>query len=369
LHGQLSFQDVHIPLLRYGADGLLLDTVLWDGRLYWPLGPLPAIVLMPFVALFGTSVPLGFVSFGFTVLNFYLLYRIARWRSFAHGDSFWLATFFIFGSAYLGVAAHPTSWYFAHIVTVTSLLLAVHCFFSTYRYRVFFAGACVALAVATRNTVILASLFFMFFLYTQHPTWKERLWQAVVFCAPIGLCGALLLGYNWGRFGSPWETGYALATVSPVYLPALQHGLFSLAHIPGNLYIFLLKGPDAVREVGNAFLLRYPYITANPWGMGIFFTSPVLIYLFCAKWRDPIVKASALTSLLLFLSVVAYYGSGAQQFGYRYALDFYPFLFLLLCSAFAGKLPFAAKLLIVVGVLFDLYLWFNFQFMPVGVPL
>ena len=48
-----------------------------------------------------------------------------------------------------------------------------------------------------------------------------------------------------------------------------------------------------------------------------------------------------------------YFGIGTSQYGYRYALDFIPLLFLLLLPAFGKTLPNFAKILIVGGMIFN----------------
>jgi hypothetical protein len=82
----------------------------------------------------------------------------------------------------------------------------------------------------------------------------------------------------------------------------------------------------------SSWSLKFPYFTNNgTTGMGIFFTSPYLLQLFTNKWSDIsrttryLLPPILLSTLVLF----SFYGVGAFQFGYRYALDFMPELFVL----------------------------------------
>ena len=61
---------------------------------------------------------------------------------------------------------------------------------------------------------------------------------------------------------------------------AREYGLFNLKHIPGNLYHFFLATPLPVFADSLSHVLKFPYLKADPWGMGIFITSPIFIYLF-----------------------------------------------------------------------------------------
>ena len=56
---------------------------------------------------------------------------------------------------------------------------------------------------------------------------------------------AFFFFYNQVRFGTPLESGYALATLPPFLEAQRQQGLFSIAHVPMNLdYLFIhLPGP------------------------------------------------------------------------------------------------------------------------------
>ena len=110
------FQDVY-PL-RDAAGNL-------TGQVLLPFPPLPAIVLLPFVALWGiatdqraVSVVLGAVNVG---LCWWALGRLPVGRAPR------LATtiFFGFGTVAWYAASLGTTWFFAHVVAVTPLLLAL----------------------------------------------------------------------------------------------------------------------------------------------------------------------------------------------------------------------------------------------------
>ena len=64
----------------------------------------------------------------------------------------------------------------------------------------------------------------------------------------LGVLPAIVFffAYNQVRFGSPGESGYALATLPPFLERQRALGLFALAHIPMNLDYFLIHLPTLI---------------------------------------------------------------------------------------------------------------------------
>ena len=75
--------------------------------------------------------------------------------------------------------------------------------------------------------------------------WRSWAWLTVgVLPAIVGF-----FAYNQVRFGTPLESGYALATLPPFLEANREKGLFSLAHVPMNLDYFLAPPPDPDPDV------------------------------------------------------------------------------------------------------------------------
>src|SRR5437879_13333529 len=87
--------------------------------------------------------------------------------------------------------------------------------------------------------------------------------------------------------------------------------------------------PVAVFFPGSKILLL-PFVQEDIWGMSILFTSPILLWGLRAPVKEPLIYLAIGTSLIMLFAILGYYGIGVRQYGYRYALDFYPFLFLML---------------------------------------
>lgn len=115
----------------------LLDTVFYKGRYHWHLGPFPSVLLIPFVFTFeriGIFFRQGYLQFFLTVGIFFILYKVARLFKFSPRDSFLLSFAFCFASVYIPIAFNPTSWFFAHNVSVFFLLWAFYEFLTQKKY-------------------------------------------------------------------------------------------------------------------------------------------------------------------------------------------------------------------------------------------
>lgn len=338
LSGRLSF--IVIPKN-------ISDLAYFNGKYYWPLGPFPAVILLPFVAIFKNFYQ-GFISFPLSIINFYFLTKIATILGLDKKRSILLATFFVFGSIYFPVASLPGSWYFAQTVACTLLILSIYEFLTKKRYLLI--GTAIAFALATRLTLITSVIFFLYFLFKK-PLNATNLAK---FFIPILIAFILLGIYNLARFQNPLEQGYNYQIIPQEAQERRSVGLFSLKHVPANIYYMLFKGPEGI-FTDNSRDLKFPYLTFDSYGLSIFFLSPILFLMFFADLKKELVKISAAASLLTLIPIITYYGIGQRQVGYRYALDFLPFIFLILAGP-ARKLKLKYLYFLVFwGVFFSVY--------------
>jgi len=169
---------------------------------------------------------------------------------------------------------------------------------------------------------------------------------------PVILALGILGFYNNRRFHSVFETGYKYV-INPDGIPKLKYGDINVMYIPANLYTFLVMAPDPLKDKIESQVLRFPYVKINPLGLAIWFTSPLFLLLITRFKNGRYTLSAALTSLALSGPVFLWYSLGGAQVGYRYALDFLPFLFLILLSSFTPKLSKMAITLIIIGVVFN----------------
>lgn len=346
------------------------DVVSWQGHKYLPFGLLPALILIPFLPLLQFGMPLVTVAHLFTLANVWLFAVVLSRLGITGVRQKWSLLLFFGGTVYFSCTLDLTSgnsWLLAHIITTTFLLLALVEVLG--KRRPVLVGLYLGLAGLTRFTALFALPFFVWMLWRgRRPT--EEAPQPPLLSGPslralfrpavllgVGVAGpvAAILAYNYLRFGSPLENGYALAFLRyDVLNQARDQGLFGLVHVPKNLFMLLVQGPLPYPSV-NAPVLEFPYVVPSPWGMGLFFTTPAFIYIFRARLREPLVLASWLAVLCVMLPIITYYGVGWVQFGYRYGLDFTPFLLLLAARGFPEPLPNRVRALIVASVLINLW--------------
>lgn len=327
---------------------------LYNNLYYWPLGPLPSVLILPFLYL-SNHFYQGFLSFPLSILNFFLLYKLARFVNVEHKKSVLLATFFIFGSIYTPLAAIPGSWYFAQTVACTFLILAIFEF--TKRKGYFLTGTYIALALATRFTLIFSLPFFIYLVFRTESTISNILKLLV----PIIISIVLLGVYNQSRFKNPFEQGYNYQLIPQDAQARRDIGLFSVKHVPGNLYYMLFKGPDPVLA-DNSHLLKPPFITFDSFGLSIFFLSPILLLIYKANFGQKLNLASLLAIATTIIPLLTYYGIGHKQVGYRYALDFFPFVYLLVADA-SKRINYKLMLILIFwGVFFSFYFSFLYMF-------
>lgn len=352
LHGKTYFLEDHA--------GSLTDTAPFDGRHYWPLGPFPAVILMPFVFVFdklNLFFYQGYLQFFIVVGVFYLCTKIARKQGYSLEDARFLAYAFCFSSVFLGTALCPWSWYLAHVVAVFLLFLSIQEYLG--RQRLWIIGLLCSLALITRFPAGLNIIFFASeILLSNRPTWDKAKNVSILF-APFIIGVAVLGVYNYSRFGSWAEQGYSYQVLNQALTQARLYGVLSFVHVPGNLYYFLLSTPLPVTADTLFPVLKFPFVRANPWGMSILITSPYFVYLIFLNYKDLISKLLIANVCIVTATVSLFFGIGYIQFGYRFALDFLPFLFFLLIRNYREqyqKLTPAFKILIIATSLANLYL-------------
>jgi hypothetical protein len=122
-----------------------------------------------------------------------------------------------------------------------------------------------------------------------------------------------------------------------------------------NFYYLFLKSPEVVTIQGT-LVGKFPFIMYNPWGMSILFTSPMLLWVLKAPFKNKQVFYASITICLSLLFILGYWGTGYSQYGYRYSLDFHPFLFLILAYALKQGSSSLFKAVIASSWFFNLYL-------------
>jgi hypothetical protein len=328
------------------------DVIRVDGRVYLPFAPFPAILLVPLVAVAGIAQaaswePIVNAALGASTVGlcWALTGRLGVSRP-AH--RFWLTMLFGFSTAILWVTTRGGVWHTGQVVATALTLLALLESFG--RRRPLLIGLLGGAAFLTRAPLIFA---LPFYAWAVLPRRGEAGWDGGRHPSPVGRWTLLAAGflpaiafslwYNAVRFGSPLESGYALATLPAFLEMQRERGLFSLAHLPMNIDYFLLKLPSVTTT--------FPFLSPDGFGMSILVTSPGLLLAVRADWHRSRSWVLLLTACAVLAPSLLYYGGGWLQYGYRYFLDTLPFV-IALCALAAARvgMRWPWRVLIVVGI-------------------
>jgi hypothetical protein len=317
-------------------------------KYYVSFPPFPAILFLPFVAIFGLAVNDVLLTVLLAALAPMLLFFVLRHLA-ARGDStrseeddLWLVGMFGFGTVYFYSSVIGQVWYTAHVVATVLTGLCVLASFEAR--RPILAGFTVGALLVTRPHIASWALFFFYEAWRAHGR-KIPLRTLVAFGVPIILLGGAGFAFNWARFGAFGEFGHFYLNVR--WTDRIQrYGLTNFAFLARNLTCALTLTPKLIA--------KSPYIQL-PWhGMSLLITTPAYAYLL---W--PRVKSSLHTALWCVVAPIAlagflYQNDGWVQFGYRFSNDF-SFALIMLLAIGGRPLTRTWKALIVVGVAVNLF--------------
>jgi hypothetical protein len=308
------------------------DVIVRGGHIYVPFAPFPAIALMPIVALTGPAVADQWET-GINAALAATVVGLAWWFSGRAGvrslvDRFLLAVLMGFSTQIWWVTTRGGVWHTGQLIaTILTLACLVELWGSR---RAWLIGLLAGAAFLSRAPLALAVPFYALLLAGDR-IWEPRRWpwrDWVGLAAGVLPSIAFFFWYNAVRFGSPFESGYALATLAEWLEVQRRQGLFALAHVPMNLDYLFLKLP--------AFKPEFPFLFPDGLGMSIFLTSPGLLYAIRAPWRSSRTWWLAGAAIFVLIPTLLYYGGGWLQYGYRYALDSIPFVWAL-CALAAAR--------------------------------
>jgi hypothetical protein len=326
--------ELHVP-------SSLHDTIVLGGQHHTIFPPFPALLLLPWVAAFGTSTKTLLITPLLGALTAYASsLALLRLRA-PPAAAAWCTAGLVFGTAAVSVLGDPTDTYLAHCCALACGM----CAFCevTGRCRGWLVGLLLGAAVLSRQLSVLMLPFFLVAVAWPHalsgaelpprPRLSVALVRASSLLVPLALCLGAYGVLNWARSGDWLDTGYSLLVERGWYkYRGEKFGQFHWAYVPSNLLRLLLLGPG-LEFVPGSYML--PKLTG--FGSSLTFTSPFL--LLALKDLSPSSRAwpgarslralawlciGAITALVLMHKSAL---GGWQAHGQRYTLDFTPLLF------------------------------------------
>ncbi len=430
LHGRLDIVPEHaknVNLIEKACNAFEADGSCRPGeKLYITHPPMPAIILLPVVALFGLDINATLVSVVIAALTVPIVFAVTRKFSDQLSTQAWFTALFFFGTIYWYTASNGGVWFFSHTVAILFLFAAVYT--TLVRKNIYLTGMFLGAAFLSRQTTAMSLPFFLimhadtWLLEAEGKTLGQRLQLEPLVLFAVGAAPFVLFdfAFNYLRFGNPLESGYSYS--EQVHQPQLafvySHGIFDISYVRRHIPVFF-EGMPIVQTGG-------PYILPSWAGMAVWATTPAFLYSLFVGLRDRKVVAGgaallavaaaiiisravagawdtewatqqfaygvnlwpfyAMIALAVFMgfklrdrlviacwaAIIAvtmtnftFAASGWAQFGYRYALDFYPFLFLLTMKGMGSDLRWHHKGMIGAGIVVNLWavLWI-YQFEP-----
>ena len=292
------------------------DMAIVGEKAYIVFGPLPAIPLMPVVAVLGERTPDVPALVLTALFGIYAFYRLLTAVHGQGGRARIAAATLTFG---LGTAIHygaPMGNVWLHAQISATALQCVALWMAASG-RAWWCGVVLGLAVLTRSTVVLAAPLAFWLLAmprgeAARPSLRSWLRTGLALAAPVAAAVAVHALYNLARFGSPGDAGYRYILMGDEFGALVErYGRFSTHFLPHNLMGLLGAMP---RSTGGA-------LTPDPHGMSILLTTPfLLLSLWPRRWSALEIVAAA-TATLIAVPALLYYNDGWVQFGQRFALD------------------------------------------------
>ncbi len=328
--------------------GAYIDALPYHGAYYIIEAPLPAILLVPVVAIFGTvnqtllAVLLGAIAIGAT-------YEFGERIGLTRTTNAWICAFALAGTDLLWAAMLGDVWFLAHVSAVAFTMLALAELAGGKRGWLVALYACCALL--SRFGLVLAVPVYAWML---RPSRREL----ASFAAMLVPFAAFWVWYNEARWGVWYDIGYtAWYHQDPAGMPTGSP--FRLSYFPYELWSFFVQGVQR--------LPVYPWLQPSLSGVALTWTSPGLILALLARkplnWVLPLAVATLLAAGPNFI----YYVNGFAQFGMRHALDFEPFLIALMAFAVREKMPRFGYVLIAYSIAVGLWgCWYWNAFVRAG---
>jgi hypothetical protein len=323
------------------------DIVTVDGRHYQAMSLLPTIPYLPLVP-FHDLWPFSrwIVSATIGIVAGWLALPLARRYGPGGIADYWLASFGAFGTLLFTLTIEGDFYYLAHLEAMLLTFLALIEWKD--RGRPWVMGLLIGLAALARPTLILVAVPFGVALLAEA---KDRVKVALAFGIPLLAAVAVTGWWDWVRFGSVTETGYGIAWITAPLERLRAQGLFSIDHVPTNLALFV-GGGYSVRDA-------FPWLVPSNQGQSVLLTMPALLIAVGATFRERLNQVLWAAAILTAIPVFLYYGGGgANTYGYRYALDFVPFLIALVAIALRDRFGNLERALIALSICFVSYGYF-----------
>jgi hypothetical protein len=319
--------------------GWLNEFVPHEGRFHsvFPLGSVVTMIPFALLKVLGlvTAMPGRFIVALIAAGITYLSSLISAKYTATVGRRMLMVAGIPFGTWLWTNLTMASAWQLALGFAMLGQLGAI--FYAAFEKRPVLAGAFFALGFGNRTEVLLTAPILIWLLVRKNPghnagttappraAGSTSAWSIVGFCVFPFLVGVATLLYNYVRFASPLDFGYARIP-GVLNEPWYHDGIFSTAYIPRQAYEMLLKPWS---RLGHA-----PFLVPNGLSASVLCSSPFLMFVLRPGHRDRALKYVAWAAICALTLVLWLHGnSGGWQFGYRYAIVLLPWILMVLLES------------------------------------
>lgn len=339
---------------------------------YYSVFPFGSVVTMMPVAVFKTlgaitDMPAAFIAASCAAASVIFLYLISKRYDVVDMRRWMMIAGILFGTWTWTNLTMAGAWQLALGFAMAAELGAIY--FTVYNRRPLIAGLFFAIAFGNRTEVLLTAPIFFYLLVRSTPrtatasdgrkssatggnlpahaggadktngrgAMKADSHETSVvprlvaaFCVAPFILGVLTLVYNYVRFRSFLDFGYARIP-GVLNEPWYNHGIFSYHYIPRQMWEMLWR-PWETRG-------SFPYIVPNGFSSSVLWSSPFLLFSIRFGARDKLLKYASWAAIVVLCILLWTHGnSGGWQFGYRYAIVCLPWIFVLLLESASKRI-------------------------------
>lgn len=296
--------------------------------------PAPAILFMPFVLIF-KNIEQQYMAQIMGALLALVIANIISIRS-SQKSFFWAFLLAAFGNIVWYLSSNGSVWYLGQVSG--ALFVSLGIYESLTKRRPLMVSLFMGMAFLSRIQTMLVIPLIIYL------NWNGlNLKRLVGYLLPFVFAVLFYLIYNHSRFGSVFETGYSLIP-GVLQEPWYSKGIFHYSYIPNNLRVMFTSMPIIKNE--------FPFITPSWGGLAIWITTPAFLYFLIFNLKDKANWMAMFSLIATALITFSHGGTGFTQFGYRYAVDFYPLIYFIIGGNLKAKeLRWHHWLLLVISII------------------
>jgi hypothetical protein len=303
----------------------------FNGKYYQLHPPLPAILLLPFVAIWGNDTNQTVANVTIAAVGVALAWVMLGHMKVTLNARVWLTIFFGAGTILWHEAADGGSWDLTMVVAAAFTMAGLAEWFGDARPTII--GLTAGLATLARYDLVLVWPIWTLLTYLKRPDLRELRWLAPGFV----LAALIYVGFNEVRYGSILDLTIRL------FDPAVTHK-FAIRYLPTNLYTLLFMAPSV-----NS---KFPYLHPEGSGQALILTSPAFVLALRPSFRNLVPSALMVAAVISIIPSLFFYSNGFVQFGTHHYVHAFPFLFALMALGLpCGKIDQLTRLLISFSVL------------------